>query len=233
MGPISSVPIWTFHPPDDEWDGQAISDADEFGNGTITDAYDFYQWAYDDWSTDYCYCYKTGVTNLSLIHRIKCSFSVTMLPNDPDTETYPSDIFTLASNTFGAFYYKEPALMVRGDGKLQLAYGETTSIQTISTNTLYEAELYVDARNVPVDATANLYLYIDGELWIGMLNYSWWPNWSSMKVYLSAGPDYDSNGYFADEGERVEVTTHVQDIIWTMEKPLTQGHWTMMAPDVA
>jgi len=226
--PPAGTILYTFAPPTDSWTSQAIWDQGVFGNGTITDSYDFYQWAYYGGApggygtTGYCYSYKSGVTNLSNVHRIKCTFSITALPYDLPFDDYPAGVIGLGYN-FNALMTE---FSVRGDGKLVLESGGEQSTSTIVPNTLYEVEIYLDGRNSP----GTRYLYIDGELEIEEPFYG--PPPAIGLLFFEAGPAYNSNGFSTHDHpplpQSVEVTTHVQDIIWTMEVPAT-ARWTMMA----
>jgi len=220
--------LYQFSPPTDSWTGQEIyfDTWSQTYKGTITDTYDFYQTADYGATTTYCYLYKEGVTNLGLIHRIKCKFSVSRLPNDADGR---AGIISLGTNTFGSYYFTEPELMVRVDGRLELLYEGVASTQAISAGTLYDAEIYIDVRDV-ANSVANFYLYINGELWVTEQDAGWWDDWLTMASYLSAGPDYWDNAYNNWPDGSIDVTTHVQDIVWTMEdSAIALGRWTMLA----
>jgi len=235
--------LYQFTPPTDDWLGSYCEPSyyvppqlcsatrnlyGYLSYASLADEYDFRAWSTTAGgpSPPMVYFYKQHV-NLGWVHRIKFTFSLSVLPQS-GRYTYMGPGLSYSNTSTDNPIYPPWSINVNAiiwsTGQLSTTYGADVikSTNTISAATSYNAEIY--AFNDPSQAHPKVQIYIDDDLWVEETQYVWPSVYSRPYAQCTAGwkSRNDSYGPF-------DYTLHMENIIWTMEGPGYTG-WTMMAP---
>ena len=227
--------LYRFAPPGNSWTGTEehayhcwydyYNHINTCHGSTISDEYDFR--VLSDTAPNYgapdAYAWKQtsnpGATTYA-IQRVLCTFSLSVLPPSGESQSIVGITFydTLdpepGSWDWDAFVYVKPSGVLTFSPSLG-----PDSVKTISAGTSYQLELYILYDNA--NSTSTYQIWIDDELWLSMDDALYW----TYEAYTQLIAGMESNPYKGI----CDVTMHVGDIVWTIEK-FGGARWTMMAP---